>query len=127
MISFYKQGHRVLFLNQVDSPVFHLALKGAGIEPHVYVPMTSNHWIMWLKRIIHFVRFCNRNSVNIVYSHLEPANFVAAVGQFLVSARVFICRHHIDEAALYNFQNSFACVLCLIVTESVSVRDGVSE
>jgi glycosyltransferase involved in cell wall biosynthesis len=38
-----------------------------------------------------------------VYSHLEPANFIAVLAQFFVRANVIVVRHHHDLAELAGF------------------------
>jgi glycosyltransferase involved in cell wall biosynthesis len=43
-----------------------------------------------------------------VYSHLEPANFVASIGQYLIKAKTYLCRHHIDEGRLYHFDKDLS-------------------
>ena len=104
MIAFRGQGHKVISLSQQEGYVIHDFLKANGIQVHSHVLAGErNGWWYYLRHLIYFVRFCWKNNVDIVYSHLEPANFVASVGQYFIWAKTYLCRHHIDEGALYNF------------------------
>lgn len=104
MIAFHQQGHKVISLSQQEGYLIHDFLKANGIYVHSYVVAGERSgWWYYFRHLIFFVRFCWKNNVDIVYSHLEPANFVASVGQYLIRAKTYLCRHHIDEGALYNF------------------------
>ena len=49
------------------------------------------------------VVYCWRHRIDVMYAHLEPANFIAVLAQYFIRTRVIICRHHVDEARLYPF------------------------
>jgi glycosyltransferase involved in cell wall biosynthesis len=104
MIAFRKQGHRVISLTQQEGFVINDFLKANDVEAYSYLlPGRRGGWRYYLKHILYFIRFCNKHKVDIVYSHLEPANFVASIGQFFIRGTTFLCRHHIDEGKLYSF------------------------
>lgn len=106
MLAFKKQGHKVISLTQQEGYLINEFLNSNGVEAFSMVLKGSRvGWWYFLRHIFYFIRFCWKNNVQIVYSHLEPANFVASVGQFFIRAKVYLCRHHIDEAHLYGFQN----------------------
>jgi glycosyltransferase involved in cell wall biosynthesis len=104
MIAFKKEGHSVISLSQQEGHIIHPFLQQFGIETysHVIPGKRSGIWY-FLKHILYFIRFCNQHKVEIVYSHLEPANFVASLGQYFIKAKVYLCRHHINESNLYQF------------------------
>lgn len=105
MLAFKKQGHEVISLSQAPGKFIHPYLSNRGIETVSYV-LNSTGLFYYLRNLIFFVKFCRKRKVNIVYSHLESANVVASVGQYFIRAKVFLCRHHIDEAALQGFDKS---------------------
>jgi glycosyltransferase involved in cell wall biosynthesis len=104
MIAFREQGHRVISLSQQEGFVINDFLRSRDIEAFSYVLHGQRSgWWYYLRHLVYFIYFCWRHNVDIVYSHLEPANFVASVGQYFIRARTFLCRHHIDEGNLYSF------------------------
>lgn len=108
MLAFKNQGHRVLSLSQGEGVLINEFLNSKGVQACSHVVRSSSGWWYYLQHIIFLIKFCWHEKVQIVYSHLEPANFVASIGQFAIRARVFICRHHIDEAKLYKFDKKIS-------------------
>lgn len=105
MIAFHQQGHRVMCLSQQEGLQINDFLNSKGITAVSYIVPGKRHgWKYFLKHLVFFIRFCGKNKIDIVYSHLEPANFVASIGQYFIKAKTFLCRHHIDEGHLYNFE-----------------------
>jgi len=104
MIGFRQQGHQVISLSQQEGFVIHDLLRTHGVETYSYVlPGPRSGWWYYLRHRVYFIRFCWRHQVQVVYSHLEPANFVASIGQYFIRATAYLCRHHIDEGQLYHF------------------------
>jgi hypothetical protein len=104
MIAFKGAGHDVYSLSQQEGREIHDFLKSYDIHTNSYiVPGTRGGAGYYFKHLKYFARYCREHKIDIVYSHLEPANFVASVGQYMIRARTFLCRHHIDEGKLYNF------------------------
>jgi hypothetical protein len=107
MLAFHQQGHRVISLSQQKGSMIHEFLRSQGIEVHSHVIQSASaNWWYFFRHLIFFVRFCRREKIDIVYSHLEPANYVASIGQFFIRAKTIICRHHIDEGRLYGFDQA---------------------
>lgn len=122
MIGFKKQGHRVISLSQSTGAHIHDFLRSQGIETFTYVVDGRRGRLLFIiKHLLYFIRFCSRHKVDVVYSHLESPSFVAAIGQFMIRARVFICRHHIDEAALYGFNKSLTYRLTYSLAKKIIV------
>jgi glycosyltransferase involved in cell wall biosynthesis len=104
MIAFKKEGHTVISLSQQEGHIIHPLLQQFGIETYSYVLPGKRSGIWYFFRhILYFIRFCYQHKVDIVYSHLEPSNFVASIGQYFIKAKVYLCRHHINESNLYQF------------------------
>lgn len=109
MIAFKQQGHKVVFLTQQEGYLINAFLMQSGIDTYAHVvKRLKTDWLYYFKHLIFFIFFCWKHNIEVVYSHLEPANFVASIGQLFIRARVFMCRHHIDEARLYNFDKKLS-------------------
>jgi len=121
MLGFKQQGHRVISLSQAEGRQIHPFLQSNGIETFTHVVGTGSWVIKFLNHLFHFILFCYKNKVDFVYSHLESANFVSVVGQFFIRAQVFVCRHHIDEAALRGFDKSVSYRLTYKLAEKIIV------
>lgn len=100
MLAFKEQGHDVISLNQIKDSLIHKFLAEKGIETHEYPIERKSNLIFYLRHTIHFIWFCWKHKIDVVYSHLEPTSFVAVIGQFFVPARIYVCRHHEDLFAL---------------------------
>lgn len=127
MVAFRKQGYRVISLSQSEGKHIHPFLRAHGIETYSFVMNGRPGAWYYLRHLLYFIRFCHVHQVDVVYSHLESANFVAAMGQYFVPACVYICRHHIDEAKLYGFDRSLAYRLTYALAKKVVVVSGAAK
>lgn len=107
MIAFREQGHRVISLSQAEGKFIHPFLSENGVDSFSYVLQGNKGLLYFFRHFIYLIRFCSKNKVDIIYSHLESANFVSSLVQYFIKAKVFICRHHIDEARLQGFDKAF--------------------
>ena len=109
MIAFSKQGHQVLSLTQQEGYYINGFLNDHGVTAYSNVLKGARYgWWYYFRHLLFFIRFCWRHKIDIVYSHLEPANFVASIGQYLIKAKAYLCRHHIDEGRLYHFDKDLS-------------------
>jgi len=108
MLAFKAKGHRVISLTQLEGRDINPFLQACGIETYSYYLKGEPNFFYFLRHLIYFIRFCWRKKVSIVFSHLDTANFVASIGQYFIPSKVYLCRHHIDEAALYNYNLSWS-------------------
>lgn len=102
MIGFHQQGHRVISLSQAEGHFIHEILTAQGIETYSFIPRSNANWVRFGKHFFYLIKFCRQNRVDVVYSHLEPANVISVFAQYFIRARVYICRHHVDQLALIN-------------------------
>jgi glycosyltransferase involved in cell wall biosynthesis len=101
MISLFLQGHQVFSLSQQEGDLINDFLNSKGVKASSYVlPGKRSGWWYFFRQLIYFIRFCRRHKIDIVYSHLESANFIASVAQLFIKAKVFVCRHHSDQYRL---------------------------
>ena len=107
MLALVRQRDRVLSLSQSSGAGIHPYVNARGVETFSYQPSGSKGGLLhFAKHVAYLVRFCKREKVDVVYSHLESANFVAVTAQFFIRSLVYVNRHHIDEAALRGFDKS---------------------
>ena len=98
--SFVLQGHKVYYLNKTSSSELAKAVREAG---GTYYEIPEKGIIF---SILYLIFFCYKNKVQILYSHLEPANFAAVIAQFFIPSKVIISRHHLDLAKYLGFDRS---------------------
>lgn len=121
MFAFKKQGHQVISLTQAEGKPINRILTENGIEALSYSPRSRNQLLLIIKHVIKLIRTCYQKDINIVYCHLESASFVGVIAQYFVPARVYLCRHHIDEAKLYDFSKSWTYKLTYRLAKQIIV------
>lgn len=129
MIAFSKSDHHVICLNQMEGNDIHAVLEKNGIRTfsHVVEGQVNGFWYL-MRHLIFFLRFCRKHQIDIVISHLEPANFVASIGQYFNGSRTFLCRHHIDEGRLYRFdRNIFYYLTYRLARNIVAVSERAKQ
>jgi glycosyltransferase involved in cell wall biosynthesis len=107
MIALRQQGHRVISLSQSTGAQVHDHVRQYGVETFSYMIKESPRWLWLLRHAVYLVRFCAAHKVGVMYSHLEGPAFVSTLVRPFVRARVFVCRHHVDEARLRGFDRAF--------------------
>jgi len=121
MLEFKSKGHKVLSLTQTGGEHFNPFLQENGIEAYSYVAKAQIDVLYYIRNLLYFVNFCRTKKVDVVFSHLESANFVASIGQYLIGSEVFLCRHHIDEAALYKTDRHWSYRLTNLLAKKIIV------
>ncbi|MFT4095347.1 MAG: glycosyltransferase [Niabella sp.] len=108
MIQFRKMGHQVFFLNMENNPEWSALLSDQGI--HVQRLPGFINWgkFGWLKKIFSLKNHITRHKIDMVFSHLEPANFLSVLVQPFVKAKIILVRHHADLFYLNNWHRSFS-------------------
>jgi glycosyltransferase involved in cell wall biosynthesis len=121
MIAFQRQGHTVLSLSQSTGAGIHPVLEMHGIKTFSYIIRSRSAFLYYLKHTLFLIRFCRRHTVDIIYAHLESANFVAILAQPFIRGRVLVTRHHTNEAALRRFDRSLSYRLTYRLAKTVIV------
>lgn len=97
MIEFAKEGYNVYFFSLKNGNEICSILKSYGIKCFTSnidkLPYSLQFFIFFFR--VFFL--CWRFKVNTIFSHLEPAHFICVFIQFVVRAKVYVCRHHVDE------------------------------
>ncbi len=98
MIAFQKQGHQVYLLTMCEEGELHNQVKKFGVKTAAYVIPKKPSLTFYLKHMAHLLRFVKNNRIDVVYSHIQQANFISCFAQFFSRARFILCRHHSDYA-----------------------------
>ena len=133
MAEYVRNGHQVFFLNQQINNYLPRICEQAGVYYESFRVKESHPiWIKTFCYCWHLIRFSWYNNVKIVYSHLEPANFIAVLSQYFIKARVIVVRHHHDLARQIGFDKSLSYRLTYrlanhIITVSESTKQYMSN
>lgn len=126
-IEFEKEGHSIFLLTLSPRHILHQKFESYGHHAASTESSFTSSYITMLQRLLRFMVFCNRNRIDLVYSHLEPANFIAVLGQFLIKAKVVICRHHVDFARLSGFDHNFSYRLTYKLAKDIIVVSRLAK
>jgi glycosyltransferase involved in cell wall biosynthesis len=102
MIAFQKQGHKVFLLTQVEEGELHNDVKIYGIKNFYYPIKKKSSLSFYLKHISHLVSFTKKYQIDLVYSHIQRANFISVFAQYFSPSKFILCRHHSDCAFIDN-------------------------
>ena len=105
MQAFVQQGHSVFLLTQAEHGAYHDACEQYGVRVAAKSIPKNNSLIYYLRHAFYLWKYCRRLQIQIVYAHLETAALPAVLMQYFTRARVFACRHIIDEAVLSGNRN----------------------
>lgn len=106
---FVVSGHKVHFLTHSLKGEMHRSMSELGIQSYSYNPRGISKLLP--KNIVLFLqlfRFYKQKEIDIVFSHLEPTNFLSVVLQLITGVKVVIFRHHIDMARIKGFDRSLS-------------------
>lgn len=121
MLAFEKKGYKVFFITQLEGHEIVNFLNENGVQAFSFQSKTSNRLFSFIKHLLYIIPFCYKHKINIVFSHLEPANFIASIAQFFIKAKVYLVRHHINEAKLYSFDKSLSYQLTYLLAKRIIV------
>lgn len=121
MRAFSTQGHQVFFLNQHEKSIIRPYLEGNDIHVDEYTPNVRNRWLKHFLNIRYLIYYCWKYRIDVVYSHLEPANFISVFAQFFIRAKVYVCRHHSDLFALLKIDQDLSYRLTYKLARNILV------
>lgn len=96
MLAFKEQGHSVCLLTQSEKGALHQYCQEQGIPSFAFSPLKKNAVLHYLRHIRFLIKFIKKEHIDLVYSHLQQANFVAVYASKFCRAKVYVCRHHSD-------------------------------
>lgn len=129
MISFSNQGHNVFLLTHANEGELHSDVRPHGVKTFTYSIPKKYSFVFYLKHIRFLIKFVKENKIDVLYSHIQIANFITCFAQFFIKARVFICRHHTDCAFVdYNFnERTFDRIINCLGKEFIVVSNKVKD
>lgn len=95
--SFVQKGHTVFLLTQAPEGDLHAKLNKAGIKTFSYVVSTKLSALFYIKHLVYLIRFCKKNNITLVESHLQQANIIAVFAGLFINSKVVAFRHHLTE------------------------------
>jgi glycosyltransferase involved in cell wall biosynthesis len=89
-----KNGLNIILLTTCDKGVFHETLEKKGIRTFANSITSKTGFVYYFRQIIFLIKFCKKNKIDIVCSHLQHVNFISVFAQFFSKSRFIIFRHH---------------------------------
>jgi glycosyltransferase involved in cell wall biosynthesis len=95
-IAFSKKGHTVSLLTQSPRSELHDFFESRNFktDSKVFKSVFLPNWIFI--HTVFLIKYCRKNNIDLVYSHLDPCNLIAAVAQHFTKIKFVVCRHHAD-------------------------------
>ncbi len=103
--AFVEKGHTVYFLTTCEEGILHSKMKAFGAQIETIV-LKGNKLSYHIKHWLYLIKFCKKNKIDVVYSHLQFVNLVAVFAQYFINAKVFPCRHHANDVLLRGNKNA---------------------
>lgn len=100
MQAFVNQGHSVLLLTQAPRGIYHQYSEKLGVKTFTKVIPKNNSIVYFIRHAIFLAVFCKKNKISVLYAHTENSALPAVIAQYFIKAKVFACRHIVDEAYL---------------------------
>lgn len=94
LVALKNEGHTLVLLTTCEKGELHKQVEKSGIQSHTSISKYHNAIRYYLFQILSLIRFCKREKVDIVFSNLQHANFIAVLAQYFMQARVIAFRHH---------------------------------
>jgi len=102
---FIKRGNKVHLLTTCLPGQLHVEMEKLGVRTHSYTPGSTTVF-HYVKHFLYLIRFCKRNKIDVVYSHLQFSNLIAVFAQYFISAKVLPCRHHSNDVMILGNKNA---------------------
>lgn len=80
-----------------------------------------------LQNLLFLVRYCRKNKIDIVFSHLDPANSISVIAQYFLRTRFYIVRHHADDNILNGTHRSLFQKLLYKLSKRIIVVSNLAR
>ncbi|WP_460559043.1 glycosyltransferase [Ferruginibacter profundus] len=130
-------GHEPFLLTCLPEGILH-----KNFQAHGFKTFSSNikaRGVMYfIKQIIFLVKFCKKNNIAVVVSHLQSSAIITGFARYFMKTKVVYMRHHTDYVGIYNspkeklqnwLANTFSPKI-IAISEDVKVmllKEGVPE
>lgn len=122
-------GHKVFLLTWLPAGILHQKFEDLGAATASSWHVKGRSIFFFMKQAKYLARFCKKNRINVVFSHLQSNAVVAGMSKFLVKARFFYVRHNSDYFTLNNSaKSSFLNKMAnLLSPEIIAISNNVKE
>ncbi len=101
IILYFKQkGYNVYLLTTCERGAMHKILYSKGIVMDTIKLKKSLSVLYYLKLTWFFIRYCKKNNIYFVHSHLQIPNLISSISRFFIKAKVFNVRHNSDVISI---------------------------
>jgi glycosyltransferase involved in cell wall biosynthesis len=91
-----KNGNELLILTLSPRGKLHEDLESRGIKTFYIDKNERPRFLFFISHVFFLIRFCWKNKIDIVFSHINPTNIIAVIAQYFIKSKVVIFRHHFD-------------------------------
>lgn len=96
-------GHELIVLTLTERGPFHEAVEKKGIKTYTHFLERKQSSKYFISQARFLMRFCRQHKIDIVWSHLQEANFIAVIAQPFLKAKLMAFRHHAESAFYAEF------------------------
>jgi glycosyltransferase involved in cell wall biosynthesis len=96
-------GHQIILLSFSSHGALQEALEKTGIPTYTHVIPRKPSWKFLWRQTRYLIRFCKKNKIDIVWSHLGEANFIALCASRFIKVKVITSRHHAESRFYSEF------------------------
>ena len=100
-VLFKKMGHEPILLTCLPEGVLHKNFQAHGFKTSSS-DIKARGVIYFIKQIIFMVRFCKKNNIAVVISHLQSCAIITGFAKYFMKTKVVYMRHHTDYVGIYN-------------------------
>lgn len=101
--SFVQKRHECFLLTTSEKGLLHHKVDKFGVKTFSSFKEGKSSYMSDLAFLINFSK---KNKIDVIYSHLQRPNLIALLSKYFIKAKVFPCRHHMDDVSLSNNRNS---------------------
>ena len=99
LIELQKLNHEVFVLTTIEKGSFHSFLNEHNIPSESTNVNSSFKLVYYMKQLLALRRFCVKNEIDFVFSHLQHANIIAVFAQYFIKSKVIVFRHHFTTSS----------------------------
>jgi glycosyltransferase involved in cell wall biosynthesis len=96
-------GHELIVLTLTERGAFHEAVEKKGIKTYTRFLERKQSSKYFINQARYLIRFCKRNKIDIVWSHLQEGNIIAVIAQPFLKVKPVMFRHHAESAFYAEF------------------------
>jgi len=89
-----KKNYHLICLTTCEEGPLHDFFNNSGITSYTNNIKKKPSPVYYLRQIIFLAGFCRKQKIDIVFSHLQHANFISVLSQFFCQSHFIIFRHH---------------------------------